>query len=573
MKTHTILLTVLLLFFYPTKKVESSWFIDYENFHVSVHGQLSCRHCHADITEKKKHPDVEDVNKTLNDFFRTEQCAECHKEIIDDINNEGTHAEEVIEECNVCIYCHDPHYQTSYSDPEKQKNNERAIDKKCGSCHELQGILPVLSSEDEACMACHRSIPEDDPEKAKKISNLCFKCHAEWSERVIIKSPAWYPLIDVNNYGSTVHAEIPCIKCHLRSTEFSHNNQALGDCRTCHIPHNEKIAHDAHLDVACEACHLNEVKPVKDQEKNRVLWQKYQQPGISKIHQILTTGDDAFCGRCHFRDNDLGASASALPPKSIICMPCHAATFSVFDAHTLIALFVFIIGIINLILIWFSGKQRERKKISHTGFFTRIYKIIKVMIFDVLLQRRLFRISRIRWLIHALIFYPIIFRFGWGLVALLSSIWFNEWPGVWIMLDKNHPLTALLFDITGTMLIIGVICMAIRTKMDGSTTRLEGLPERDWLAYGLLMSIFLAGFILEGMRIYMTGSPQGSEFAFLGYGISRLFFDTGVNHVYGYIWYLHAILAGAFVAYLPFSRMFHMIVAPIILAVKAYSRE
>ena len=79
----------------------------------------------------------------------------------------------------------------------------------------------------------------------------------------------------------------------------------------------------------------------------------------------------------------------------------------------------------------------------------------------------------------------------------------------------------------------------------------------------------IVGFILEGMRIGMTGTPQGSQFAFLGYTISRLFGGADLTGIYGYIWYLHAIFTGAFVAYLPFSRMFHMIMAPVVLAMNA----
>ena len=33
---------------------EAAWLIDAERFHVSVHGQLSCRDCHGDIN--KNHP-------------------------------------------------------------------------------------------------------------------------------------------------------------------------------------------------------------------------------------------------------------------------------------------------------------------------------------------------------------------------------------------------------------------------------------------------------------------------------------------------------------------------------------
>jgi nitrate reductase gamma subunit len=558
MRSVTILLAILLCMFYPVHLVESAWLIDPERFHISVHGQLSCLECHSDITEKKQHPDVEDVDKTLNAFFRPEQCAKCHKEVLIEINGKGIHGGEAVKEngeSNLCIECHNPHYQEFYADSVGQDNNDQTLSP------------PKVSSEDEACMACHRSIPDDDPKNAEKISILCFHCHAGLPEGDVIKGSQWHPMIDAGEYRSTAHAEISCIKCHSGSLEFSHSDQGLGDCRLCHLPHNEKIAHDAHSDVTCGACHLNEVILVKDREDNKILWRRYAGPrSASKIHQMLLTGDDAFCGRCHFKDNALGSPASALPAKSIICMPCHAATLSVSDALTITALLVFLVGFINIIFIWLSGKRHEGKRVA------RLYKIIKVIFFDVLLQRRLFRVSRIRWFIHAVIFYPVALRFGWGLVALLSSLWFNQWSWVRIVLDKNHPLTAFLFDVTGMMMIIGLICMILRTKASGLTNRIEGLPKRDWLAYGLLVAILVAGFILEGMRISMTGSPRGSEYAFLGYGISGFFNDAGLTCVYGGVWYLHAILTGVFVAYLPFSRMLHMIIAPISMAINACSR-
>jgi nitrate reductase gamma subunit len=139
------------------------------------------------------------------------------------------------------------------------------------------------------------------------------------------------------------------------------------------------------------------------------------------------------------------------------------------------------------------------------------------------------------------------------------------------MLDSNHPLTAFLFDLSGVLVILGVVLILARKYVLGSEDKLKGLPGADWPAYSLMGGIIIVGFILEGKRIAMTGTPQGSQYAFLGYVISRLFTGADLTGIYGYMWYLHAILTGAFVAYLPFSRMFHMIMAPVVLAMNAAS--
>ena len=99
------------------------------------------------------------------------------------------------------------------------------------------------------------------------------------------------------------------------------------------------------------------------------------------------------------------------------------------------------------------------------------------------------------------------------------------------------------------------------------------MPKIDWPAYSLLGGIIVVGFILEGMRIAMTGTQGGVSYAFLGYAVSRIFAGVSLTSIYGYVWYLHAILSGAFVAYLPFSRMLHMIMAPVSLALRAAGKH
>jgi nitrate reductase gamma subunit len=413
-------------------------------------------------------------------------------------------------------------------------------------------------------------VDPEDPEETGYISNLCFHCHGK---NAVAQKSESLARIDVSAYSTTVHADISCITCHLEAVEFEHVNQKLGDCRDCHHLHDEKTANDAHLRVSCEACHLNDVSPVKEAGSGQILWHIDRQPDdLSAIHTMVSSNDDAFCQRCHFNENTIGAAAMVLPAKSVMCLPCHAATFSAGDTTTLIALLIFGLGVLGAGSIWFSGSLvgesgsgvggkliRTIQSMPAVVFSGRIFSIIKVLILDGLLQRRLYLISRARWLIHALIFFPFLIRFCWGLIALIASLSWPQWLGVWIMLDKNHPFTAFLFDLSGGLVILGVILLLVRKHVQGSKRKLEGLPGADWPAYSLMGGIIIVGFILEGMRIAMTGTPQGSQYAFLGYVISRLFAGADLTGIYGYMWYLHAIFTGAFVAYLPFSRMLHLV--------------
>ena len=84
----------------------------------------------------------------------------------------------------------------------------------------------------------------------------------------------------------------------------------------------------------------------------------------------------------------------------------------------------------------------------------------------------------------------------------------------------------------------------------------------------------MRGVFLEGMRIAITGRADGSGFSVVGYILSVLFSEFPLwTSLYGWIWYLHAILTGVFVAYLPFSRLLHVIMAPVALAMNAASEH
>jgi len=299
---------------------------------------------------------------------------------------------------------------------------------------------------------------------------------------------------------------------------------------------------------------------VRDMEADCIRWEKERVPGSrSSIHEMVRFDDETPCQRCHYAGNPLGVAAMVLPPKGILCMPCHTATFSVDDPITLVALVIFCMGLILFFSISLSGSlsgesgsNPGKRLIRLLGsalkalFSARIIPIIRVLFWDVLLQRRLYRRSRIRWVIHALIFWPFVFRFGWGLLALLGSRWQPEWPVVWDMVNKNNPWTAFWFDITGLLLLVGIVLAFVRGALHRDR-RVPGLLEQDRLALGLIGGIVVIGFVLEGMRIALTGYPPHAAYAFMGYGISLLFSTPrGLTEVYGFVWYIHAALTGAF---------------------------
>jgi nitrate reductase gamma subunit len=564
----------------------ASWLIDAGKFHISAHGRTSCRDCHEEVRDRALHPNPEDVNKGIGDFFHVDHCLACHEGILDDLEG-GSHGGKEIEDSEkykACMACHRPHEQLRIEDT-RPGRFDPAVSRheQCGVCHEKQPALPPLSLEDEACMTCHGSSGED-PGAVERIAGLCLHCHARRGQEARELTGTRASLIDPDEYASSPHAGVGCTICHPGAAQFGHHLQKGGDCGQCHLRHDEKVAHDAHLEVACEACHLRGITPVRDPETKRIRWTRERAAGrASPIHQMVR-GDDESCGRCHFKGNPIGAAAMILPAKGILCMPCHGATFSVGDTTTALALIIFLAGMVMTFAWVLTGAMEKGGEESSVSKFLRllghglravfspgIVPIVKTLFLDVILQRRLYRQSSKRWFIHGLIFWPFLVRFCWGIVALIGSLWKPDWPIAWAMLDRNNPAGALLFDLSGIVLFLGVLLAFIRGAAR-EPERAAGLPKQDRFALFLIAAIVVMGFVLEGMRIAMTGAPPGAGYGFIGYAVALLFTGSaGLSAAYGYLWYVHAVLTGIFVAYLPFSRLIHIIVGPVVLAMNAVS--
>ncbi|MEW6439405.1 MAG: respiratory nitrate reductase subunit gamma [bacterium] len=568
----------LLLLGQPSRTA-ASWFLDGEHFLASVHGELSCQDCHEEVSSSKSHPDPADVNRDPRESFSPDRCADCHQDVVDKID-EGRHARVRRKKGRAawekCLDCHDPHYQEPYE-------NRRQAEPEPGAGTERS--RPRLAEADAACMDCHGSVPAGASRAAEKVAALCMYCHGETRERPPAGPAVRMPLLDGASYAASTHRKTACTVCHLASAAYPHARQRLGPCGTCHARHDEKVAHDPHLGTTCEACHLAAVEPVREAASGSIAWKLNTEAGRPlEVHRMSWRGGLERCRRCHFPQNRLGAAAQALPAKSILCMPCHAATFSASDPVTLAALAIFALGLASLVMVWVRGSsaigQEGRGGLAvrlpgalegflRVVFSRRMGSILRALFLDAFLQRRLYKQSRVRWAIHGLIFFPVVVRFGYGLAGLLASLLSPQWPPTWVLLDKNAPVTALVSDLTGVLVLLGVALVMARRLRSRPEQRLEGLPRPDWAAYGLLFGVLAVGYILEGMRIAMTGSPPGAAYAFVGCPLSHLLGGAGLDVAFGYVWYAHAVLTGAFVAYLPFSRMFHIVMAPVSIALRA----
>jgi nitrate reductase gamma subunit len=386
---------------------------------------------------------------------------------------------------------------------------------------------------------CLASVASAEQPELSQDSQACVKCHAAEG------------MDDGGGLDLGPHQELNCAECHQGADAYPHDNLSLTSCQACHDPHNEEVTGDLHAGVVCSACHLaGAAEP-------------------DAPHRLVNAGAESSCQRCHHKGNEMGASAMVLPPKSALCLACHTATLSVMDWPSRIALGLLAFGLLGSLGFWLSGGNQGPASSHGHGHGLRWSSILASFFLDGLLQRRLWRFSPASWVVHALIFLPMVARTAWALIVLVMGRWDASASLTQAMLNKNDPYTALFFEITGLMILLGA-ALAITRRLTQGSKRLPGLPGPDWPAMGLLGLVVLSGFVTEAARLAMTGMPAGAQYAFIGAALSKLF-QAGPNlqEAYGYLWYVHAISYAAFVAYLPFSRMRHILLTPLWLALSA----
>jgi heterodisulfide reductase subunit C len=240
-----------------------------------------------------------------------------------------------------------------------------------------------------------------------------------------------------------------------------------------------------------------------------------------------------------------------------------------------------------------------------------------VFLLDVLLHRKIQKEGFVRWSAHMLIFYGfILLLLMHALEAVVSEVLFDEYYAT------VNPFF-FLRDLFGVMVLVGVISAMVRRYIFKSQ-RLR-TNRMDHIAIIIVSTIMLSGIALEGLKIssysefesmvedyaglddeeeiaaleavwvleYGTVSPNtlstsdqdliafgrevhtdncmychaSSKWAFNGYVMAKaikpfaLWLDQ--NGGVTLLWYVHFIACFIGLAYLPFSKMFHLIATPI----------
>ncbi|WP_207586586.1 heterodisulfide reductase-related iron-sulfur binding cluster [Halomontanus rarus] len=120
-------------------------------------------------------------------------------------------------------------------------------------------------------------------------------------------------------------------------------------------------------------------------------------------------------------------------------------------------------------------------------------------------------------------------------------------------------------DAMGLLFVVG-IGMALYRRYLVRNHRLWGrhTSSEDDLFVWTLFVLGVGGFLLEGLRILGNGYPEFEIVSFVGWGTALALEAAGVDQslaasLHWWMWWSHALVALAFVAWIPYAKPFHML--------------
>jgi len=246
---------------------------------------------------------------------------------------------------------------------------------------------------------------------------------------------------------------------------------------------------------------------------------------------------------------------------------------ALFHGLSALALIVFAWGSFERVRFWLRpelrgnpGGIRWRRVLSLTAQGARRLRrpsTLRALFWNGLIQRQLWRESRQRWLMHM--------SLSWSFAGL-----FVIGSGGNFLIDLGVPLAkddhwfAASNDFLGLALLLGV-AIALQRRFLSPKPHVRTVFE-DTAILALLAFLALSGFLVESARYLKEGTPADvAAYAFLGYPISRALEPLGLDwaRAYDALWWLHGSSGLAMVAYLPYSKLFHMFASPATIAISA----
>ncbi len=227
---------------------------------------------------------------------------------------------------------------------------------------------------------------------------------------------------------------------------------------------------------------------------------------------------------------------------------------------TAVAVAIMAYGIYRRWLMWKAMGKPEMR-------LDNMKERVKTVLQEVFLQKKVLK-DPYPGIMHGLIFFGF-FVLIFGAAFDAGEFHVTEPLFNWSFLRGNFYLGfSFLMDLFGLFVLVGVALALDRRfvkKPDrlGYKGEIDNTPD-DVIVLLLIAGIIATGFVIEGLRIYVT-NPPWEGWSFVGWLLSRTF--TGVDYdtariLHKVSWWVHVFFALGFIAYIPYSRLMHIITTP-----------
>lgn len=247
------------------------------------------------------------------------------------------------------------------------------------------------------------------------------------------------------------------------------------------------------------------------------------------------------------------------------------AYLSLFLGTIIACVAVFALGTVYNMLVWMRGSGlkgapegralRLLPKAFKLMLTARFWESRAVFAKEALYLSKLKGRSTSRWAMHLLILggfagtlvLDLVVTFSLDIAKWDPMIAQDGWAKLWVR--------DFAFDLLGLALLAGLaIAAARRFVLRPPIVRTE-LPDAASIVF--LLAVVLGGFVLEGMGIAgrIPGHASDNRYSFLGYALAQLM-PASAGDYYDQAWLVHGVMSALLIAYIPFSKLFHMIATP-----------
>ncbi len=228
----------------------------------------------------------------------------------------------------------------------------------------------------------------------------------------------------------------------------------------------------------------------------------------------------------------------------------------VFYIFSLLSILVFLTGLYFKISIWQRGEDSKDSVIKDSSFLYLLSLSLRYFFSkECLLAKRVMDKSRLRGLMLIFIYWGFIILFaGTVIVAVDHYLKLNILQGTFYL------LFSLVLDFSG-LLVLTASAFYILRRIFFSKDVVSGWDDLPLLI--LISIIVISGFSIEGARIAITRPPLmdlSLVNALFSLIVKKDFFTPSVYIIF---WIIHVFSALLFIAFIPFSKQFHMFSATI----------